>query len=205
VRKLEPCHGPPAAPSPSPPHCRAGNELEPPAVFRVAASGSRFWHPWPAPVDHLDPDNVVHRLDRDRDRLAGSTRAAMPQAIGESSPTSKAATSPHGRPGPSTPSTNARASLARSARPASVTVSRTARPAISSPAFPAASSPGNRAGWRRTHADARPTRRQTSSQGTPRNGHRNPVKRLPTPLPGPDSRPPCVRGHRNTTPYSATG
>jgi hypothetical protein len=33
---------------------------------------------------------------------------------------------------------------------------------------------------------------------------RNPVKRLPTPLPGPDSRPLCVRGHRNTTPYSAT-
>jgi hypothetical protein len=57
--------------------------MEPPAVFRVAASGSRFWHPWPAPVGDLDPDNAVQRLDRDRDRLAGGTRAAMPQAIGE--------------------------------------------------------------------------------------------------------------------------
>ncbi len=41
----------------------------------------------------------------------------------------------------------------------------------------------------RTHRDARPTRRQTSSPDTPRNGRRNPVKRLPTPLPGSDSRP----------------
>jgi hypothetical protein len=57
--------------------------MKPPAVFRVAASGSRFWHPRPAPVGDLDPDNVVHRLDRNRQGLAGSTRAAMPQAIGE--------------------------------------------------------------------------------------------------------------------------
>lgn len=57
--------------------------MEPPAVFRLAASGSRFWHPRPAPVGHLDPDNAVQRLDRDRDRLPGGTRAAMPQTIGE--------------------------------------------------------------------------------------------------------------------------
>jgi hypothetical protein len=50
----------------------------PPAVFRVTASGSRFW---PAPVGDLDPDNVVRHLDRDR--LAGGTRAAVPQTIGE--------------------------------------------------------------------------------------------------------------------------
>jgi hypothetical protein len=56
--------------------------MEPPAVFRVAANRSRFWHPRPAPVGDLDPDNVVHHLDRNRHRLAGSTRAAMPQAIG---------------------------------------------------------------------------------------------------------------------------
>jgi hypothetical protein len=57
--------------------------MKPPALFRVAASGSRFRHPRAAPVGDLDPDNVVHRLDRDRHRLAGGTRAAMPQAIGE--------------------------------------------------------------------------------------------------------------------------
>src|SRR5690242_13224193 len=70
-----------------PPHSKAGNEMEPlikpPAVFRVAASGSRFWPPWPAPVGDLDPDNVVHRLDRNRHRLAGSTRAAVLQTIKE--------------------------------------------------------------------------------------------------------------------------
>jgi hypothetical protein len=83
ARKLKPRDGAPAAPSPSPPRCKAGNELEPPAVFRVATGGSRLRHPWPAPVGDLDPDNAVQRLDRDRDRLAGGTRAAMPQAIGE--------------------------------------------------------------------------------------------------------------------------
>jgi hypothetical protein len=83
VRQLKPRDGAPAAPSPSPPGRKAGNEVEPPAVFRVAASGSRCWHPWPAPVGDLDPDDVVSRLDRDRDRLAGGTRPAMPQAIGE--------------------------------------------------------------------------------------------------------------------------
>jgi hypothetical protein len=81
--------------------------------------------------------------------------------------------------------------------------SRSPGPPAQSSAHPPSRPPSSReiarvGGW--THADARSTRRQTSSQGTPRNGHRNPVKRLPTPLPGPDSRPPCVRGHRNTTP-----
>jgi hypothetical protein len=56
----------------------------------------------------------------------------------------------------------------------------------------------------RTRRDACSTRRPTSSPDTPRNGYRNPVKRLPTPLPGPDSRPPYVRGQRNTPTYSAT-
>jgi hypothetical protein len=56
----------------------------------------------------------------------------------------------------------------------------------------------------RTHRDGHPTRGQTSSQDTLLNGYRNPVKRLATPLPGPDSRPLCVRGPRNTAPYSAT-
>jgi hypothetical protein len=57
--------------------------MEPPAVFRVATSGARLRHPRPAPVGDLDPDNVVLHPDRDRDRLAGNTRAAMPQTIGE--------------------------------------------------------------------------------------------------------------------------
>jgi hypothetical protein len=54
-----------------------------PAVFRIAASGSRFWHPWPAPVGDLDPDDAVPGPDRDRDRLPGSTRAGVPDGITE--------------------------------------------------------------------------------------------------------------------------
>jgi len=56
------------------------------------------------------------------------------------------------------------------------------------------------AGDRADTGDARSTRERASS----RNGHRNPVKRLPTPLPGQNSRPLCVRGPRNATVYSAT-
>ena len=63
---------------------QAGNQMKPPAVFRDAASRSRLRHPRPAPVGHLDPDNAAdRRFDRDRQRLPGSTRAAMPQAVGE--------------------------------------------------------------------------------------------------------------------------
>jgi hypothetical protein len=89
-------------------------------------------------------------------------------------------------------------------RRASVTLSRTASPAVGTPpSRPPSPREITRAAGR-THRDARSTRRPTSRPDTPRNGHRNPVKRLPTPLPGPDSRPLCVRGHRNTPPYSAT-
>ena len=112
----------------------------------------------------------------------GAPEPLCRRLLEKSSPTSRVATSPHGWPEPSSPSTNARASLARSARPASVTVSRTASPAISAPAFPAAHAPGITRAAGRTQRDARSTRRQTSRQGRPRNGHRNPVKRLPTPL-----------------------
>ncbi|MDQ2815363.1 MAG: hypothetical protein M3Z75_26845 [Actinomycetota bacterium] len=80
---LEPGHRPPAAPLPSPPCGKADNELEPPAVFRFTTSRARLRHPRPAQVGDLDPDNVVPRLDRDRDRLAGSTRAAVPDTIAE--------------------------------------------------------------------------------------------------------------------------
>jgi hypothetical protein len=52
-----------------------------------------------------------------------------------SSLTSRAASSPHGYPGPGTPPANARATRARSARPATVTLSRISGPAISAPAF----------------------------------------------------------------------
>ena len=49
-----------------------------------------------------------------------------------------------------------------------------------------------------------PLHRERQGRAPPETGTGTPVKRLPTPLPGPDSRPLCVRGHRNMTPYSAT-
>lgn len=81
--------------------------------------------------------------------------------------TSKAASSPHGCPGPSTALTNARATRACSARPSSVTVSRSTRPPISAPpSLPPAPRETTRAtGW--THLDARPIRPRTSSPDTP--------------------------------------
>jgi hypothetical protein len=66
------------------PHrAKAGNELESPAIFRIAASRTRLRHPWPAQAGDLDADDVVRCLDRDRDRLAGGTRAAVPDAVDE--------------------------------------------------------------------------------------------------------------------------
>ena len=216
VRKLEPCHRPPPAPPPAPPRRKAGNELEPPAAFRVAASGSQLRHPWPAPIGDLDPDNAVPVLTATVTVSPGAPEPLCRTLLEKTSLTSKAATSPHGCPGPSTPATNARATRARSARPASVTLSRTARPAITAPAFPAARAPGNRPGGGRTQ---RKCTLDSAANVKPAHGPREPSvarpwsrppsvavreSRVPTPLPGPDSRPLCVRGHRNTTPYSAT-
>jgi hypothetical protein len=109
----------------------------------------------------------------------GAPEPLCRRLLEKSSPTSSAATSPHGCPGPSTPSTNARPSRARSARPARVTVSRTVRPTISAPAFPAASSPGNRGlagGHMRIHARLDDKRQ---GQCTPGTGDRTPSSGYP--------------------------
>jgi hypothetical protein len=105
----------------------------------------------------------------------GAPEPLCRRLLTKSSSTSKAATSPRGSSGPSTPSTNARATHMRSTRPASITVSRTARPAITAPAFPAARAPEitRATGW--TRRDARSTRRPASSPDTsrhPRNAKR---------------------------------
>ena len=212
VRKLEPRRGAPAAPSPAPPRGKAANEMEPPAVFRVAASGARLRHPRPAPVGDLNPDNAVHHLDRDRDRLAGGTRALCRRLLEKSSLTSNAATSPHGCLGPSTSATNARAARARSARPASVTLSRTATLAITaprpSPAAPPRETSRAVGGRRDMHAQLR-RERQAGATGSARASSvarpwsRPPsvaVRGKPTVSPTARSagrRPLCVRGHRN--------
>ena len=147
--ELKPGHRPPATPPPSPPRREARNELKPPAAFRITARRTQLRRPRPGAVGDLDPDDAVPGDDRDRDRLPGSTRAAVPdRLLPKSSLTSKTATSPHGCPGPSTSATNARAARARSARPASVTLSRTATLAITAPALPRPPRPGKPAGQR---------------------------------------------------------
>ena len=130
---------------PPPPHRQARNELKPPAAFRVPASNVQLRHLRAAAIGHLHPDKTVPRADRDRDRPARSARPAMPDTIAEQL-TSAAASSPHGCPGPSTPTANARATPARSARPATVTLSRICGPAISAPAFPGRPTPAHHRG-----------------------------------------------------------
>jgi len=80
--------------------------------------------------------------------------------------TSRAASSPHGCPGPSTPTANAWATRARSARPATVTLSRISRPAISAPAFPGRQPPAHHRDRQAGCTDTRSTQRPTSSRNT---------------------------------------
>jgi hypothetical protein len=116
-------------------------------------------------IGDLHTDKAVPRADRDRDRLARSARPAVPDAIAEKL-TSRAASSPHGCLGPSTPPTNARATRARSAR-ATVTLSRISGPAISAPAFPGRPAPGKSAGPAgRVYGNARSTHGRRGSQAT---------------------------------------
>ena len=146
---LKPRYGPSAAPSPSPPGRKAGNEVESPAVFRIAAGRARLRHPWPAPVGDLDPDNVVRRLDRDGYRLArehpsryaaGYWRKARPPAMPPRPRTGARGLAPprrtNGRPVPAPPVPQA----SRSPGPP-------AQPSAHPPSRPP-SSPGNRAGRR---------------------------------------------------------
>jgi hypothetical protein len=46
-------------------------------AFRILAGRVQLRHSGAAAVGDLDPDNLVSHPDRDRDRLARSTRAAM--------------------------------------------------------------------------------------------------------------------------------
>jgi hypothetical protein len=153
VRYLEPGHHPPAVPPPAPPRREASDELKPATAFRITARSTQLRRPRPGAVGDLDPDDAVPGDDRDRDRLPGSTRAAVPDRITEDLADQQDGHIPARVPrGPSTSETNVRAARARSARPASVTLSRTASPAITAPALPRPPRPretGRAAGGRR--------------------------------------------------------
>jgi hypothetical protein len=168
--ELKPRDAAPAAPSPFPSRCKAGNEMEPPAAFSVATGGSRFRHPRPAPVGDLDPDNAVQRVDRDRhpsrrghpSRYAAGywRKARSPARRPRPRSGARGRLPPRrmlGRPAPAPP-----------ARPASVTLSRTATLAVTAPALPRPPR-GNRPGTGRTQGNARSSPPRTSSR---RNGLR---------------------------------
>jgi hypothetical protein len=72
-----------AAPSPAPPRREARDELELATAFRVTARGTQLRRPRPGAIGDLDPDDAVPGPDRDRDRLPGSTRAAVPDRLNE--------------------------------------------------------------------------------------------------------------------------
>jgi hypothetical protein len=126
----------------TPPRREARNELKPPTAFPIPASTVQLRHLRAAAVGDLHPDKPVPDPDRDRDRPARSPRPAMP----DSSLTGRAASSPHGCSGPSTPPTNARATRARSARPA------TSAPAFPRPPLPPGNHRGRQAGCTGLHA-----------------------------------------------------
>jgi hypothetical protein len=109
VPQLEPGHRLPATPPPSPPRRQARHHLKPATAFRIPVSRVQLRHLRAAAIGDLHADKAVPGPDRDRDRPARSARGCARTLLPNSSLTSRAASSPHGCPGPSTAPTNVRA------------------------------------------------------------------------------------------------
>jgi hypothetical protein len=186
MRKLKPCLQPPSAPpAPAPPRRETRDELKPPAAFRVAAHRTQLRRPRPGAVGDLDPDDAVPGDDRDRDRLPGSTRPAVPDTVAEdladqqdSRVSARGARSRapqrqmRGRPAPVPPARQASRSPGQPAQPSP------------HPPFPGRPAPGNRPGSGRTQGNAR--------SAPPRTSSRTPGLRGPRPWTRPCLRPPSV-------------
>ena len=165
--QLEPGHRPPTAPTPPPPCREARDELEPAAAFRIAASRPQLRQPGTAPVGDFDPDNAVPGTDRDRDRLAGSTRPAMPDTVAEQLAheqcgviTARVPRAEH--------ETYERAGEPRPLRPPGKRHALPHRqPSHQRTRLPGRLHPGNRRGSQADTRDARSTQRRTSSRDTP--------------------------------------
>ena len=217
-RQFEPGHQPPAAPSPAPPRREARNELKPPTAFRITADRTQRRRPRPGAVGDLDPNDAGSGSDRDRDRLPRSTRAGVPDRITEDLANQRDRVIPHGCPGSSTSKTNERGARARP--PASRSPGPPPRSSPTRPSPPAPPPETSRAASGRRDMHAQLCReRQAAHRAAqhlrrpgpwlvrgcgPRPWPSVQSRRSLMPLSGPDSRPPCVRGHRNTAPYSAT-
>ena len=81
--EFEPGHRPPVTSPPAPPRGQPCHEPKPPAAFRVIARRAQLRHSRAAAIGDLHPDNAGAGRDRDRDRLPGKTRAAVPHAVAE--------------------------------------------------------------------------------------------------------------------------
>jgi hypothetical protein len=134
--EFEPGHRPPATPMPAPPRRKPRNELKPAAAFRATMAGRNSGTPRPLRSVTSTRTTPPPALTATVTVSPGSPDRLCRTLLPKSSLTSRAASFPHGRPGPRTASTNARAARARAARPATVTLSRTASPVIRAPAFP---------------------------------------------------------------------
>ena len=73
----------PRAPTSGESRSRAGTEPEPPAGFCVIGGRTQLRHPRAAAIGDLHPDSASAGRHRDRDRLPGTPRAALPQAVAE--------------------------------------------------------------------------------------------------------------------------
>jgi hypothetical protein len=220
MRKLKPCLQPPSAPpAPAPPRRETRDELKPPAAFRVAAHRTQLRRPRPGAVGDLDPDDAVPGDDRDRDRLPGSTRPAVPDTVAEdladqqdSRVSARVPGAEHlrdkcaGGPRPFRPPGK------RHALPDSPPSHHRTRPSLAAPPRETGRAAGGR---REMHAQLRPERQAVHRASAdpvrglvracgPRPWPSVQSRRFPAPLPGSDFRPLCVRGHRNMTVHSAT-
>ena len=147
--EFEPGHHTPAAPPPPPPRRQPRHEPKPPAAFRVMAGRTQLRRPRAAAVGDLHPDGADPGPHRDRDRLPGRSRAAVPDTIAEKLAHEKYSVIPAGMPRAEDRAHERADNLARSASPATFTLSRTVAPVISAPP--------SRPPWktRRGRADAR--------------------------------------------------
>ena len=208
-------------PPPPPPRRQPRNKLKPPAAFRIAARRTQLRRPRPGTIGDLDPDNAVPGPDRDRHRPPGSTRAAGPDRI-----TEDLADQQDGRISARVPRaeylTDERTGGPRPAPPARQ-ASRSPGPSSPHPPFPGRPAPaalpretGRAAGGRRDmHAQLSRERQAVHGAASadpcpwpvrgrgPRPWPSMQSRRPLTPLPGPDSRPLYVRGHRDRPPRSA--
>jgi len=88
---------------------------KPAPAFRILAGRVQFRDPGAAPVDALDPDNIVPSPDRDRDSLVRGARVAISDTVTEKLAYQQFRVIPAQVPRPSTAPTNARAAHAPSA------------------------------------------------------------------------------------------